>query len=179
MKWPVPAPGIMLFNEGTNAILTMDLTYEMAHTGLKITVPMGFVTDFASVPRPFWSALSPIGKHGRAAIIHDYLYWQQECTREQADRIMWLAMTESGVGSFDRWVIYQGLRRFGLHAWLANIEQRNAGLPRRVPVGLAVGSLDEWASYRQQLVRRGVRPDPKAAEPPAYCAAAMTVQISR
>ena len=37
-------------------------------------VPPGFRTDFASVPRPFWSWIAPWGRHGRAAIIHDFLY---------------------------------------------------------------------------------------------------------
>lgn len=39
-----------------------------------VNVPPGFRTDFASVPRPFWSIVSPWGRHGRAAIVHDFLY---------------------------------------------------------------------------------------------------------
>lgn len=39
-----------------------------------VTVPVGFVTDFASVPRMLWSIIPPWGKYGKAAIIHDYLW---------------------------------------------------------------------------------------------------------
>ncbi len=39
-----------------------------------VTVPPRFKTDFASVPRPFWFWLAPWGRHGRAAIVHDFLY---------------------------------------------------------------------------------------------------------
>ena len=38
-----------------------------------ITVPTGFVTDLASVPRAMWWAIAPFDV-ARAAIIHDILY---------------------------------------------------------------------------------------------------------
>src|SRR5262245_38142541 len=41
------------------------------------TVPAGFVTDLASIPRIFWSALPRDGEYAYAAILHDYLYWTQ------------------------------------------------------------------------------------------------------
>lgn len=177
---PVESPTLKLFNEGVNALLTEDLPYDMASSGLTVTVPRGFVSDFASIPVAFRSMLSPIGKHGRAAIIHDYLYWQQECTREQADRIMLLAMTESGVSFIDRRAIYWTLRRFGLNAWVDNNEERKQGLPRRVPDPyMALPRLAEWPPYRRELFQRGIRPDPRATIPPEYCAAAMTIDIGQ
>ena len=39
-----------------------------------VTVTPKFTTDFASVPRPFWFFIAPWGRHGRAAIVHDFLY---------------------------------------------------------------------------------------------------------
>ena len=39
-----------------------------------VTVTPKFRTDFASVPRPFWFFIAPWGRHGRAAIVHDFLY---------------------------------------------------------------------------------------------------------
>ena len=36
-----------------------------------VTVPTGFVTDFASIPRIFWSALRPDGEYAYAAVVHD------------------------------------------------------------------------------------------------------------
>lgn len=62
-----------------------------------ITVPSGFVPDGASIPRILHIAIPTTGWYGRAAIIHDYLYWSQLCTREQADNLMLIAMKESTV----------------------------------------------------------------------------------
>jgi hypothetical protein len=41
--------------------------------GRTITVPAGFLTDGASVPRALWSVIPPWGPWGQAAIVHDYL----------------------------------------------------------------------------------------------------------
>ncbi len=38
------------------------------------TVPKGYVTDLASVPRLFWFVLPPFGRYSQAAVIHDYIY---------------------------------------------------------------------------------------------------------
>ena len=52
---------------------------EVPEKGLvEIIVPKGFRTDLASVPRPFWSIIPPMGRYSQAAVIHDYL-----CTNRQ------------------------------------------------------------------------------------------------
>lgn len=39
-----------------------------------IDIPVGFVTDFASVPRIFWGLFPPAtGEYVQAAVVHDYL----------------------------------------------------------------------------------------------------------
>lgn len=38
-----------------------------------IRVNKGYRTDFASVPRFFHRVVSPVGRHGKAAIVHDFL----------------------------------------------------------------------------------------------------------
>jgi hypothetical protein len=38
-----------------------------------VTVPVGFVTDFASIPRMFWSALRPDGNYAWAAVVRSAL----------------------------------------------------------------------------------------------------------
>jgi len=41
------------------------------------SVPAGYRTDFASIPRPIpwplWPLLPPVGRSGKAAVIHDWL----------------------------------------------------------------------------------------------------------
>jgi hypothetical protein len=62
-----------------------------------LKVPRGFVTDFASVPRLFWSFFPPIGRYGYAALFHDYVYWLQEISRAEADAVFRDTMKELGV----------------------------------------------------------------------------------
>ncbi|KKL22946.1 hypothetical protein LCGC14_2430320 [marine sediment metagenome] len=83
------------------------------------TVPSGFVTDFASVPWPFWSFIRPWGRWGKAAIVHDYLYQIQAdgCGRWFADDIFLEAMTVLGVTPWRRWLMHRAVRWFGWLAW--------------------------------------------------------------
>ena len=80
-----------------------------------ISVPIGFVTDFASIPRACWWLYPPTGRWGKAAVIHDYLYRtpSQQCTRKQADQIFVEAMTVLGVPRHRRAIMYRALRIFG------------------------------------------------------------------
>ncbi len=50
-----------------------------------ITVPIHFVTDLASIPAIFFQILPPDGPYTFPAIVHDWLYWHQAGTRDEAD----------------------------------------------------------------------------------------------
>ena len=81
-----------------------------------IRVPKGFRTDYASVPRIFRNIINSYGKHGRAAVVHDWLYSSQckiDITREEADKIFLEIMKECGVGSIKRNLMYRMVRIFG------------------------------------------------------------------
>ena len=54
-----------------------------------ITVPKGFKTDGASVPRVFWRFFSPAGALFEAAIIHDHLYVTGKGTKHEADTLFY------------------------------------------------------------------------------------------
>jgi hypothetical protein len=77
-----------------------------------VEVATGFVTDFASIPRVFWSALRPDGEYTYPAIIHDYLYWTQTRPRRQADQIFRFAMQDFSIPSVTSFTIYEAVRRF-------------------------------------------------------------------
>jgi hypothetical protein len=55
-------------------ILTDNLVFYSKRFGGKFTVPRGFQTDFASIPRIFWTILPPVGRYDKAAVIHDAGY---------------------------------------------------------------------------------------------------------
>lgn len=94
------------------------------------TVPSGFVTDFASIPRVFWSLLPPDGTYTYAAIIHDYLYWSQAGTRADADLVLKYAMEEFNVNAAAVAAIYSGVRVGGQFAWDDNRSRRTSGEKR-------------------------------------------------
>lgn len=83
-----------------------------------ITVPAGFLTDGASVPRIFWNIFSPFGSYFPAALIHDYLYSKASypswvISRADSDEIFLAAMKDVGVGWFTRRIIYRAVRLGG------------------------------------------------------------------
>jgi Protein of unknown function (DUF1353) len=95
-----------------------------------VGVPVGFVSDLASVPRIFWSVLPRQGRYGHAAIVHDYLYWAQERSREESDDIFKTAMEDSKVDSITIATMYQAVRYGGESAWKANALSKAAGEKR-------------------------------------------------
>jgi hypothetical protein len=94
--------------------------------GERVTVPKGFVTDLATIPPIFWWVLPPQGNYGLAAILHDWLYWDQWTARdrERADRIFEIAMEEMGVGLPLRKAMWSAVRIYGGSYWNKAKEER-------------------------------------------------------
>ena len=84
-----------------------------------ITIPKGFFTDGASVPRIFWNIFSPWGSYFSAALVHDYLYSKDSNDdfpvddRAVADKIFKEAMFNAGVGWVTRETVYRAVRLGG------------------------------------------------------------------
>jgi hypothetical protein len=95
-----------------------------------VEVPAGFVTDFASIPRMFWSILPPDGAYTYPAIVHDYLYWTQDRTRETADEILYVGMKEFRVSEATATTIYKAVRLGGGSAWNGNARLKRRGEKR-------------------------------------------------
>lgn len=100
----------------------------------EVSVPVGFVTDFASVPRAFWSVFPPWDTYGDAAIVHDWLYWSQHLTRAEADAIFNAAMRDLRVPGWKRHTLYYGVRIFGWAAWSNNSKLKAQGVVRVLQV---------------------------------------------
>lgn len=104
---------------GRTWFLVEPLSYAVGdeHSTDVITVPGGFETDFASIPRVLWWLLPPYGKYGNAAVIHDYLYRTKTRSRLRSDQIFREAMGVLGVPAWQRTLIYLGVRAGGAGAW--------------------------------------------------------------
>lgn len=81
-------------------------------------VPAGFETDFASVPRLFWTVIGhPAGRYAQAAVLHDWLYSTQAVSRARADALFREAMAVLGVPAWQRWTMWAGVRVGGWAAY--------------------------------------------------------------
>lgn len=99
--------------DGKNYKLLSAFQYDSS-LDITITVPAGFVTDFASVPKILWNLLPPTGRYGKAAVIHDYLYRTYGASSKiVADAIFYEAMKALGVNRVIRNVIYLAVHLFG------------------------------------------------------------------
>lgn len=100
-------------------MLTEDLVYKSEILDTMLTVPKGFKTDFASVPRLplIYSTFGDRAHH--ESVIHDYLYrtLPHVCDRRMADCVFLEAMECRGKGKFMRTSMYLGVRMGGASSW--------------------------------------------------------------
>ena len=118
--------------DGRTWVLLRPFGYDVGNEGSANTVEVrvGFMTDFASIPRLFWIVLPRWGKYGNAAVVHDWLYWSQNRSRSEADNIMLEAMGVLSVPTWQKYPIYWGVRAFGWIAWKRNQWDRSATFDR-------------------------------------------------
>lgn len=115
----------------------------------QVKVPVGFVTDFASIPRAFWSLLRPDGDYAYAAVIHDYLYWTQPLSRKQCDQIFKLAMLDFKVGEGEVQTIHTAVRAGGSGAWKENAKLKKQGEKRVLRV-FPTDPTARWNEYKKR-----------------------------
>lgn len=106
-------------DDGCTFTVLKEFNYEIGAlgSGRLIKVPAGLKTDFASVPQIFWNILPPWGKYGKAAVLHDWLYANQEFTRSFCDDILFESMVALGCGWWVSHTIWSGVRIGGWVAW--------------------------------------------------------------
>ena len=89
------------------------------HGGDIITIPRGFITDFASIPKIFHSWMGPMGIYMRAAILHDWLL-----------RLLRMGMSKVSARDID-----------GIFRKVCQDEGVNVFLARQLWVGVRLGAL--------------------------------------
>jgi hypothetical protein len=111
---------------GLPFVLHDPLVYVSAVYGGTLTIPAGFKTDLASIPRGLWNVLPQVGRYDAAAVVHDYLYQMPlGVDRSEADAILLEAMGVLKVGWWTRTVIYSAVRVGGGKIW-ANYRAQEA-----------------------------------------------------
>lgn len=113
-----------------------------------VNVPKGFVTDLTSAPRAFWSLVPRTGVYLHAAIVHDFLYWEQAISREDADEIFNFAMTDLKVGDMIRSTIYSAVKLAGGASWNANNQAKLEG-EKRVLKDFPDDPMTTWTDWKK------------------------------
>lgn len=149
-------PSVPLFG------VTQPLRYETKDKAYAIEVPAGFITDLASMPPAARMWQSEAGISMSPAIIHDYLYWEQACAKDEADAVMYLALVEVGMPRADAIGFYGGVRSWkGKEAWLGNAALHASGESRFFKPAeldrLGKTPLDNrtWAELHNEAAQKG------------------------
>jgi hypothetical protein len=90
------------------------LVYYSDVLGRTVTVPAGYCTDLASVPRIFrWIVPVANAKNRKAAVVHDYLCTHGDGVvknQKQADKVFREALSVLGLGKFKSGALYYPVR---------------------------------------------------------------------
>lgn len=96
--------------------LTEDLVYG------DITVPKGFITNYASIEVfhniflfPIYALFAGYGNY--ASTIHDYLYSRKTMSRKDADEVFYQALRSEGVAKWRAKLMWAGVRIGGRKAY--------------------------------------------------------------
>ncbi len=121
---------VRVMPSGKRFKLLYPFTYYWKRYGVKVSVPAGFVTDFASIPQPVSFIISKLGRWNKPAVLHDWCYHGKVFdpqlsppynyyggTRKEADLLFLDAMIDLGVKKWKRTVLYRFVRMFGWLAW--------------------------------------------------------------
>ena len=148
---PPSIPSMKNFRDGRNWMLMTPMDCQFGR-GVSVSVPKGFVTDFASIPFYLRWLVGPTGPYGMAAVVHDFLYWDQRCGKTAADHAFRRAMEEAKVSAPLRTGLYTAVALFGGAAYVGNAAEKRVGYVRAVaapdddvPAGV------EWVDYRESL----------------------------
>lgn len=111
-------------------------SYKIAD-GEWVTIPAGYLTDGASVPKLFWNIIPPWGKYGQAAVVHDILCEYltivkdgkpQRISRARCDEILNEAMYSLGVPDGKRLMIYGAVSAYRV---VSGTDEPSATLQKR------------------------------------------------
>jgi hypothetical protein len=89
-----------------------------------VLVPVGFLTNFASVPRMLQNLIPMRGPWSPAAVAHDHMYSEQRITRKEADRLFYKIMLAHNVGIVTARTMWAAVRAFGWIAWRQSKKMR-------------------------------------------------------
>lgn len=132
-------PKVEFLAGGGRVRLLEDFVYHDAD-GRRWVAPKGLVSDGASIPRAAWAIIGPPigGPYFFAALQHDARYRLGDCTKQQADMLLWDASLCGGTSETDAAIIAEAVSTCGDAAW-------NENAVKRIHCGGNYRRLLEWA----------------------------------
>lgn len=115
-----------------------------------VTVSEGFVTEFSSIPKIYWYAMSPNGEYAYASVVHEYLYWTQTRSREEADHILEMTLEDLGLDAQKAKAIYNSVRAGGQRVWSNNISMKARGEKRILVKFPDDPGTTSWSDWKQR-----------------------------
>ncbi len=85
--------------------------------GNRYTVPKGFITDLASIPKMAQGIFSVDDESRMPAVLHDWLYCSKQTTREQADALFREALKRAGCSTLHTLSMWSAVRVAGWAYW--------------------------------------------------------------
>lgn len=125
-------------------------------------VPAGFLTDGATVARPFWWLIPPWGSYGQAAVLHDLLCETRTVfhdglpvtiTRAECDKIFNEAMKATKVNPVIRTLMYAAVRIYGFFRREPDYKRIAKKRPLEEDYQRAYGTYREPAAILGQIAR--------------------------
>lgn len=121
--------GVMKANIGQVPVKLVE-KFDVMFRGELYTVPAGFETDGASIPRWLWPVCGHPLQAPRvvAAIVHDFLYGggDPEATREDADDLYRDMQIALGIPRWKAYVEWAALVMFGKSHWYQTAKRKDA-----------------------------------------------------
>jgi len=110
---------VLVMPSGKTFKVAREFTYVWFN--IPLHVPVGFVTDFASIPKICRLLIPKLGRYTKASVIHDALYQDAisdwTFTRALADQCFREGMKELGVIAWKRWAMWFAVRLVGWALW--------------------------------------------------------------
>ena len=81
---------------------------------IRLTIPAGTPTDFASIPRRLTWLIAKTGRHTKSAVFHDWLCSTKQYSRFFGDGLFYIAMAADDVTKWRRVSMYYGVRIYAV-----------------------------------------------------------------
>lgn len=146
VQFSVEAP-----NGGDHWTLTHDFPFLVDDH--EFLIPAGFWTNFASVPRSFWSIISPYDL-GVGCIPHDFGYYTHSANKDYWDLVFLACMEKDGIKLWKRQAAYYAVKYFGQSAWDNNTRRDSIKIKSFDQMPMSTAALN-WKTSVASLTYQG------------------------